>query len=129
SIMRYCAAHQWPGQLYCIHSCKSLQDCAFYEELCALQETNTNIHVYITCTQEDDIICTFPQQFFGRINKAMIDTIDIKNIEQAKIYLCGGAQMCSQISTLLQNNYTVSPASIHQLSLGTLDKEKVTQKI
>lgn len=125
SILRYCAAHEWPGEIYLIHTCKTIQECAFYEELIAFNEHHKNIHIAITFTQQDS-----PQKknhFSGRINQTMLDTMAIKDIEKAKCYICGKETMCTELSELLHTRYTIPKSAIHHLSFGTFDTKKALQ--
>lgn len=126
SVLRYCIAHDWPGQIYFIHSCKTKEDCAFYEELHMLSKRHNNIHIIVTFTQRQQT----DADYTGRISQSLFDSLAISDIDNAKIYLCSKESMCSEIGSLLQKNYGVPSASLHQLSFGAIDQtDYKSQKI
>lgn len=125
SILRSHAAQKKSQELYCIYTCKTKEECAFYEEINTFNEDSSHIHTYITFTQEP--LASFgilpSNHYQGRVSSTLLDTINIPNLSQATIYICGKEEMCRDIQQLLQTMYAVPATSIHRLAFGsTIDQ-------
>ncbi len=96
--IRYLTDLAWQGQIRLIFSIKTAEDFIFRDELSALQQRFTNLHVTVSATRETDP--NWPGER-GRISPALLQRV-APNLTASRVHLCGPTEMTEPIIEMVR---------------------------
>ncbi|MGV3531389.1 MAG: FAD-binding oxidoreductase [Chthoniobacteraceae bacterium] len=97
SISRYLTDRGWPGDIYFIHTCRTLTDYILEKEIAALEARNAKLHVTVTLSKPEGTEWEGPR---GRITKELL-TKTVPELAKRRVHICGPAAMMDATKALL----------------------------
>lgn len=97
SAIRYLTDQSWPGEIFLIYACASLNDIIFREELEYLRQRHPKLRVTITLSKEESLGWTGPRGF---VTKELLLNA-VPDIAARRVHLCGPPPMMDAVKSLL----------------------------
>ncbi len=119
STLRWLLESNWPGSIFYVHSCRTVSDIVFRDELDYLAKRHPNLKLLVTLSGETD------RKWKGLKGRISVDMLKehIPDVSSRVFHICGPGPMMDAVVGMLEA-LSVPPQNVHRESFGGPAKKK-----